>query len=90
MREIPLTKGYVALVDDEDYERAAAFKWSAIVIRDKNKGRVYGMRATDWNPETRRNGKYIYLHRFILNAPDRVMVDHRDSDGLNCHKHNLR
>ena len=27
MREIPLTKGYVALVDDEDYEMVSEHKW---------------------------------------------------------------
>ena len=29
MKEIPLTQGYVALVDDEDYERVAQFTWHA-------------------------------------------------------------
>jgi hypothetical protein len=29
MRKIPLTQGYVALVDDEDYERVSQFNWSA-------------------------------------------------------------
>ena len=29
MQTIPLTKGYVAVVDGEDYERLAAFKWTA-------------------------------------------------------------
>lgn len=29
MKEIPLTQGYVALVDDEDYDRVSAFKWYA-------------------------------------------------------------
>lgn len=33
MKEIPLTKGYVALVSDEDYERVAQFKWHARVGR---------------------------------------------------------
>lgn len=29
MKEIPLTQGQVALVDDEDFERVNAFKWCA-------------------------------------------------------------
>jgi hypothetical protein len=28
MKEIPLTKGKVAVIDDEDYERVAALKWT--------------------------------------------------------------
>lgn len=31
VKEIPLTQGYVALVDDEDYERVSAFKWYSLV-----------------------------------------------------------
>ncbi len=90
MKTIPLNKGYMALVDDDDYERVSAFKWTAIVIKDKSRSRVYGMRSTKWNPETRRNGQYIYLHRFIMEAPSGIMVDHKDSDGLNCQRYNMR
>ena len=80
--EIPLSKGYVALVDDEDFERVSAFKWSAMETRTKNKLLVYGVRQV--------NGKPILLHRFILDAPAGLMVDHRDNDGLNCQKRNIR
>ena len=31
MKEIPLSRGYVALVDDDDFERVSAFKWSVSV-----------------------------------------------------------
>jgi hypothetical protein len=31
LKEIKLTKGYVALVDDEDFERCSQFKWRAFV-----------------------------------------------------------
>lgn len=32
----------------------------------------------------------ILLHRFILDAPKGVKVDHKDLDGLNCTRNNLR
>ena len=81
-REIPLTKGFVALVDDEDYERVAAFKWQALVCRHL----VYGVR-TVCNSGKR---SAVLLHRFVLGAPADKQVDHRDMDGLNCQKSNLR
>ena len=31
MREIPLTQGFVSLVDDEDYNELAQYKWCAYV-----------------------------------------------------------
>ena len=32
MREIALSKGHVALVDDEDYGRVSAHKWCAVAV----------------------------------------------------------
>lgn len=39
---------------------------------------------------TRINGKYTKLHRFILNADAAVIIDHRDGNGLNNRRSNLR
>jgi hypothetical protein len=78
VKEIPLTKGYVALVDDEDYERVSVLKWSACV-HDR---RVYAMRRPD--------RKTVYLHRFIMNAPVGSTVDHQNHDGLDNRRENLR
>lgn len=79
MREIPLTQGRVALVDDEDFERASAFKWyfqrNGYAARD---GRMPGEPST------------VLLHRFILNAKSGMYVDHIDHDGLNCQRSNMR
>ena len=79
MQTIQLTQGFVALVDDTDYERVSAFRWSA----NKNRNTVYAYRK-DF-------GRTVYLHRFICGVTDRkVKVDHRDRDGLNCQRRNLR
>jgi hypothetical protein len=83
VKHVPLTRGYVALVDDADYERVMQFKWSALVQRD---GRLVYAKRDGPRPER----KSIRLHRFILDAPDKVQVDHRDGDGLNCQRNNLR
>lgn len=78
MKEIPLTKGYVALVDDEDFERLSRWKWCAA---ERRGGRVYASRA----------GGRILMHREILGLTDfRIKTDHADRNGLNNQRHNLR
>lgn len=81
MKEIPLTRGYVALVDDDDYELVAPFNWCAHVTTNT----VYARRTFNSKP-------HIYLHRFIMGVGhgDRREVDHRDRNGLNCQRSNLR
>jgi hypothetical protein len=84
MKEIPLTQGQIALVDDEDFEYLNQWKWYA----SRNKGRhtYYAVR------EVRANGKRgtSCMHRVIMKAEKGQEVDHKDMDGLNNQKHNLR
>jgi len=82
MKTIPLSKGAVALVDDADYPRATAFKW----FLGGHKGRRYAARSV-----TRGGGHTtLYLHRFLLEPPPGLEVDHRNGDGLDCRRDNLR
>lgn len=82
MKEIQLTKGKVALVDDEDYEHLNKFKWHAL----DSKHTFYADRRITIN------GKrvHISMHRFLLDAGTGDMVDHKDRNGLNNQRHNLR
>jgi hypothetical protein len=81
MKEIVLTKGYVALVDDEDYERVSAFKWTTHI--DNKNGRIYAVRNHLSKPNS--------MHRFILNETNpNIHVDHRNDNGIDNQKHNLR
>lgn len=81
MKTIPLTQGFVALVDDADFEAVSQFSWCAHLI-----GRgVYvtrGVRNADGKWVTQR------LHQFLLPGVSRI--DHRDGDGLNNQRENLR
>lgn len=80
MKEIELTRGYVAIVDDEDYERVNAFKWTLL-------------KAPTVNYAYRKVGKYsLHLHRFILerNRGDGYLVDHINHNGLDNRRKNLR
>ena len=91
MKEIQLTQGYVALVDDEDFKRCMEGpKWYALVVhrKDGSIATVYAVRNM-----RRADGKKRpqYLHRFILGVTDPdVDVDHKDHNGLNNSRSNLR
>ncbi len=81
MKEIKLTKGKVALVDDEDYEWLNQRKWHLT----KTGYAARGERAIN------KKIIYIYMHRLILNVQDKtILVDHRDMNGLNNCRNNLR
>jgi hypothetical protein len=81
MREIILSNGMVAQVDDEDYERVVIHKW----IYDPA-GQGYA-RAFIGVGVSRRSTQ---IHRFILDAPVGVQVDHINGDGLDNRRCNLR
>ncbi|TRZ48841.1 hypothetical protein D4S03_09200 [bacterium] len=84
MKEIPLTQGQVALVDDEDFERVNAFKWRASWCPGTKS--FYAKRSIG----PRSNQKTIYMHRFIMNTPKGMHCDHIHHDTLNNQKGNLR
>lgn len=79
MKVIPLTKGYDAIVDAEDYSDVARFKWTALVAKS---GIIYAYR--------RENRKTIYLHRYIMQPSAGLVVDHANHNGLDNRRKNLR
>lgn len=86
-REIPLTRGKVARVDPADYEYLSQFNWQAIRPWKKKAGTEvwYARRAVG----PRSAGK-VMMHLEIAGASRGVTVDHRDGDGLNNCRSNLR
>lgn len=81
---VPLTKGFYAVIDPQDAERVLAHSW-CVAERDN---RLYGQSRVIVPGQSSR--QLVYLHRFILDAPDDVLVDHEDREGLNCRRSNLR
>lgn len=73
------SRGKVALVDDADFDYLSQYKWYA--AKEKH----------TWYAKTNIvcNGKRttIRMHRLLLDAKQ---IDHKDGNGLNNQRHNLR
>lgn len=86
MKTISLTQGYVAIVDDEDYDMLSQHSWCAHMPTVKSR-RTYARR------DIYVDGKcvHIWMHHVVLAVPpDGMVIDHIDLNGLNNQKHNLR
>jgi hypothetical protein len=78
---VPLSQGYQAVIDEEDAERVLPFNWAVSVRPEK-----------EWTPYAsgRVEGRRVLLHRFLMDAPPGIAVDHVDGNGLNNRRVNLR
>jgi hypothetical protein len=86
MKQIPVSykgnKNFAfAKIDDEDYERVSSFNWCAFV--DHNRNTMYAIKKEY-------KTKSISMHRLIMNAKKHEIIDHKNSDGLDNTKKNLR
>jgi len=79
LREIPLTRGLVAMVDADDFDWLNQWKWCA---GKGARGQFYAV--------NRDGGKTTLMHRFILSAKPGEIVDHEDRDSLNNTRKNIR
>lgn len=75
MAVIALSKGFVALVDDDDYARVSQHKWWL-----SSSGHVYTQIAR----------KTVMLHRFIIGAIKGQVIDHINRNRLDNRRENLR
>ncbi len=86
MKQIPLTKGQFALVDDEDFEYLNQWKWCA--IKREGTHTFYAKRRVVINNDKITS---IMMHRLIMKLSDpKIIVDHKDRNGLNNQGDNLR
>jgi hypothetical protein len=83
-KQIPLTQGQVALVDDWWFDYLSQWKWLAIWNGDM-KG-YYAFRSS------RENGKQklIGMHRVVAKTPERMFTDHINHNTLDNREQNLR
>lgn len=82
MRNIPIGHGMFATVDDEDFQAMSTYTWH----RQKGVNTFYA--ATN----VRKGNRYVTvgMHRMINETPDGLHTDHRDGNGLNNTRANLR
>lgn len=79
MREIALTQGKVAIVDDEDFEYLNHWKWYC-------SSRGYA-RSNAWDGK---KGYTISMHRLVNHTPNGYQTHHVNGDTLDNRKSNLR
>jgi len=76
-KEIDLTQGKVALVDDKDYKELNKCKWYAVKLGNNFYAMMYGPK---------------YMHRVMLGLQpgDKKITDHINRNGLDNQRSNLR
>ena len=85
MKEIKLTKGKTALVDDSDFNRLSKEKWFLLESRSKKTGALLTSYAY-----RRQGNRTVYMHREILDLHKGELGDHINGNGLDNQRNNLR
>lgn len=73
--KIPLTKGYFAIVDLDDYWKVKGVNWHI----NECDGKYYA-----------RSLKHGFMHRYIMSCGVDLYIDHKNNDGLDNRRSNLR
>jgi hypothetical protein len=78
MKSIHLTKGQIAIVEDSDFDILSKNKWCALASGKS----FYAVR--------RHYGKFVYMHRQIMETPEGMDTDHINGNKLYNLRSNLR
>jgi len=82
-RRIKLTRGKYAIVDAEDFERLNKYKWHCTHCG-------YARCAVSKKFDKGRRQVDVYMHKLVCPAPDGMVVDHINRNGLDNRRANLR
>jgi hypothetical protein len=75
MKQIPLTNGECAIVDDDDFDTVNQHRW---------------MRTLAGYAVTTNSRRRIRMHRLVMDAPANTDIDHINRNKLDNRKENLR
>lgn len=85
MKEIPLTQGKVAIVDDSDYEYLMQWKWCYHKHPSRSTGYAVRCKTISF-----KNKILWSMHRELMSPVKGEHVDHINSNGVDNRKSNLR
>ncbi len=88
MKEIKISKGMIALVDDEDYQRINQFKWCASL---GGRGNNYYAKRRNLDRNGRWKSQQVSMHHMVFDISPQEMppghvIDHDNGNGLDCRK----
>lgn len=83
MKEVKLTRGLFAQVDDSDFEWINKYTWATRL----DQTRYYAITHT--SRKDKKQGT-VFMHTLIMNPPKGMEIDHIDGNGLNNQRNNLR
>lgn len=85
---IQTTNGRIVQIDESDLALVVAYKWVAHAPDKALPDNFYAVTTSVDRATGRR--RTIWMHRLIVGCPNGMQVDHRDHDGLNNVRSNLR
>ena len=90
---------FTILIDEEDWDRVKKYKWNVRVRPNTNyvranipnpEGGFRNRPRKDGSPGGTKRESTLSMHRFIMDAPKGMQVDHINGNGLDNRKCNLR
>jgi len=84
-RKIPLTQGKYTVVDVEDYEQLARYKWYALRVERL----CYAVRQYR-SKQNRSRYESVKMHQVIMGSAEGKVIDHINHNGLDNRRANLR
>jgi len=87
--KIPLTQGKEAIIDACDYEKISMHKWHFMPPSKPHRNNGYA-KTNIRHPNFPHKRKTLFMQHLILPPKEEFLIDHKDRNGLNNCRNNLR